>query len=574
MQKKIKANTVSDGFAIGPIFHYHPYSPKVVERVISSDEIATAIETYERGRETAKAELDVLFDRLSLADTSQAKIFQAHVDILFDIAIDEDIRDEISYELLDVSTAVNKVFNKYIAVISKSGNPLISERTEDLEGVKRRLLRCIEGIPEPKLVIDGEPIILVAYDLLPSDTANLDKDKVLAIVTQVGGVTSHSAIIARSYEIPALNGVDIDNLIQSDTHIIVDAVDGYIITSPTNDEIEHYTKLHSAFLKKRYDTKKYLPITPQTSDGFLVNLDLNVGSLTDVELKNSKYVDGVGLFRTEFIYMTSQTLPDENQQFDIYKKLLQHFGDRPVTLRTTDIGGDKEPLCLDLPPEQNPFLGNRAIRLCFSMPELLRVQLRACLRASVYGKLRIMFPMVGSLDDIYRAKEILQEIKTELDTENIPYSDNVQVGAMIEIPSMVVMASELAQEVDFASIGTNDLTQYTIAVDRLNPLVSDYYHSYTPAIFRLISHAAKEFQSQNKPICICGELGSDPLAVPALIGLGVHKLSVNPSSVAPVKKVISQVAMADCEKIAQAVLKCKTANQVEAVLKTHIQPLL
>lgn len=571
---KYTGNPVSEGIAIGEAFHYTPYTPTVAEATISPDMTARAIASYEAAQAAAKAELSAIFTKLSADDPDKAKIFTAHMDLLFDAAMDEDIRDSINDDNYATAWAIHKVFEKYIKIISKSKDELIRERAADMKDVKTRLLRCLEGVPEKNLAALDNPVIVVAHDLFPSDTATLDRAKVLAIVTEVGGPTSHSAIIARSYEIPALLGMQgAMGLIPANETIIIDAVKGALITQPTAGEIADYTEKKAAFAIKMAETKKYLGILPVTADGTRIEVELNIGAASVQELAGSEFTDGVGLFRTEFIYMGKAQLPTEDEQVEIYKKVMLEFGERPVTVRTLDIGGDKKLDCMELPVEDNPFLGNRALRLCFDKPDIFKTQLRACLRASVYGNLWLMFPMVGSMDDIRKAKGMLAEARAELDAEGIAYKHDVKVGIMIEIPSIAILADMAAQEVDFASIGTNDLTQYTTAVDRMNPAVAKYYQTYSPAMFRLIGFVVEQFHKVGKPVCVCGEMGGDKLAAPVLVGLGMRRLSMGLASVAQIKKILSGLTIAQAQAIAHEARTLATAGEVEEMLKTKLSHL-
>ncbi|MEG1686851.1 MAG: phosphoenolpyruvate--protein phosphotransferase, partial [Angelakisella sp.] len=489
---RYKATAVSDGIAIGEVFQYRPYVPTIIEGTVPADKLAGELARYEAAQQLAKTELEAIRGKLTETDPEKAKIFTAHLEILFDVAIDEDLREEIAGECYTAEWAVHCSYERFIKAISRSKNELIRERAADMRDVKARVLRCMAGVPERNLAVLQTPVVIVAYDLFPSDTATLDRSKVLAIITEIGGSTSHSAIIARSYEIPALLGLSgALELLPTKGNVIVDALTGLIITDPTADEIAEYQNKQQKFALKRAETKKYLGVEGKTSDGVRVEVELNIGSAGEQELECSRYTDGVGLFRTEFFYMGKSALPTEEEQYDMYKKVLLEYGERPVTIRTLDIGGDKKLDCMELPVEDNPFLGNRALRLCFTQPEVFKTQLRACLRASVHGNLWLMFPMVGSLDDIRRAKAALAEAKAELTAEGIAYSSRMKVGIMIEIPSIALLADRAAQEVDFASIGTNDLTQYTTAVDRLNPAVSSYYQTYSPALFRLIGYVVE-----------------------------------------------------------------------------------
>ena len=571
-----KGNPVSEGIAVGKAYLYQPYVPQVTEGEIPEDQAPAAVARYEKLLEGAKQELAAIRDRLEKAgDGDKAKIFTAHQDILFDVAMDEEIRDKITYDFMTPEWAIHKVYEKFIKILNKAKDDLIRERVADMRDVKNRLLRIAAGVPEKNLAALGEPVIVVAHDLLPSDTATLDRKNVLALVTEIGGATSHSAIIARSYEIPALLGVDgaMENLSHGQ-EIAVDAVEGLLVADPSGEVKADFAKKREAFLKRREEEKKFLGVEPRMADGTLLPVHLNVGSANDQELAAEKYTDGVGLFRTEFIYMGKEQLPTEDEQYEIYKKVLTAFGDRPVTIRTLDIGGDKKLQCMELPVEENPFLGNRALRLCFSMPEVFLTQLRAALRASVHGNLWIMFPMVGSMDDIRRAKAFVQQAKDQLDAQGVPYSPDVKLGIMVEIPSIALVADLAAKEVDFASIGTNDLTQYSTAVDRMNPALREYYQSYHPALFRLIGYVVESFAKEGKPVSVCGEMGGDPYAAAVLAGLGMSKLSMGSASVARIKKMLSGLTMEKARELAAKARSLPTNDEVESYLKAELAALL
>ncbi len=571
-----KGNPVSEGIAVGKAYLYQPYVPQVTEGEIPEDQAPAAVARYEKLLEGAKQELSAIRDRLEKAgDGDKAKIFTAHQDILFDVAMDEEIRDKITYDFMTPEWAIHKVYEKFIKILNKAKDDLIRERVADMRDVKNRLLRIAAGVPEKNLAALGEPVIVVAHDLLPSDTATLDRKNVLALVTEIGGATSHSAIIARSYEIPALLGVDgaMENLSHGQ-EIAVDAVEGLLVADPSGEVKADFAKKREAFLKRREEEKKFLGVEPRMADGTLLPVHLNVGSANNQELAAEKYTDGVGLFRTEFIYMGKEQLPTEDEQYEIYKKVLTAFGDRPVTIRTLDIGGDKKLQCMELPVEENPFLGNRALRLCFSMPEVFLTQLRAALRASVHGNLWIMFPMVGSMDDIRRAKAFVQQAKDQLDAQGVPYSPNVKLGIMVEIPSIALVADLAAKEVDFASIGTNDLTQYSTAVDRMNPALREYYQSYHPALFRLIGYVVESFAKEGKPVSVCGEMGGDPYAAAVLAGLGMSKLSMGSASVARIKKMLSGLTMEKARELAAKARSLPTNDEVESYLKAELAALL
>ncbi len=574
MSMNYKGNPVSRGIAIGEAYLYEAFVPTVEESFIPADQTYEAIARYEAAKEKAKAERETVRARLR-GDAEKAKIFSAHIEILFDEAMEADIRDGIAKKHLAPDWAIHQVYEKYMKILGAAKDDLIRERVADMKDVKNRLLRCWQGVEEKNLSNLEQPAVVVARDLLPSDTATLDRSKVLAIVTEIGGATSHSAIIARSYEIPALLGVaQITKKLSNGQPVIVDALDGVLIADPTDAQKAEYDKKKDAYAVKAAEIKKYLDAKPVSPDGTRVEVELNIGSASAKELEGSRYTDGVGLFRTEFLYMGRPSLPSEEEQYEIYKKVLVEFGDRPVILRTLDIGGDKVLESMELPKEENPFLGKRALRLCFDNLPVFKTQLRALLRAAVHGSLWLMLPMVGSMDDIRRAKEIIGEVRADLDKEGVPYGKDYKLGIMVEIPSIALIADLAVQEVDFCSIGTNDLTQYSTAVDRMNPAVSKYYQTFHPALFRLIGFVVDEFVKAGKPVGVCGEMGGDPLAAAVLLGLGMRRLSMGIASVAQIKKLINGLDMGHAEEIAQTVKNLSTAGEVEVYLRKALADIL
>lgn len=569
---KLKGNAVSEGLAIGPIFVYRPLGVTVSEGFLEGAQVGEAVARFMEVKKTAEQELQSICEKLGADDPEKAKIFTAHQDILNDEAVNEEIIEGIRENLWKPDWAIQKIYDKFIRLLKKVPDPLIQERADDLEDVRRRLLRIWHGTPESNLASLTNPVVVAAYDLLPSDTATLDRSNVLAILTEVGGATSHSAIIARGYEIPAILGIS-ELLAQVSTGqtAAVDAIEGIIELDPTPREIEEFSARMGAYRKQAADTKLYLGTEPLTSDGARIDIGLNIGSADNEDMKGEPFTDFIGLFRTEFLYMGRSSLPLEDEQFTVYKKVLQAYGTRPVTLRTLDIGGDKTLPYMELPHEENPFLGNRALRLCFSHVDIFKTQLRAAIRASIYGNLWLMLPMVGSIDDIRRAKEIIAEVKADLEAQEIPYSTDFKIGIMIEIPSIAMIADLAAREVDFASLGTNDLCQYLTAVDRMNPQVAPYYQTYHPSMFRLIGHVVRTFDAAGKPISVCGEMGGDKLSAAVLVGLGMRKLSMGFASVARIKKMLSKLTLSKAEEMAKCVVNLSTAGEVEAYLKENLQ---
>ncbi len=570
----IKGNPVSPGIAIGEVYLFKPFVPDISEKSIRQDEVEANIQKYHDAKKAAEAELEAIVSRLQKDEPDKANIFVAHQAILTDITMEEEIVEMVTDELRSADYAIAEIYDRYVAIFENLEDELIRERAVDLRDVRNRLLRCWAGVEEKNLATLEHDAIVVAEDLFPSDTATLNRKRVLAILTEVGGSTSHSAIIARSYEIPAVLGIpNVLTCLRQGGAVIVDALQGVVIVDPTPAELKEYTKKLEAYRAKVAETKKFLDAQPLTADGVRVDVQLNIGSAGKEELDGNRYTDGVGLFRTEFLYMGRAQLPSEEEQYITYRRVLETYGDRPVILRTLDIGGDKQLKSMQLPKEDNPFLGNRALRLCFMHPALFRTQLRAALRASVHGNLWIMLPMVASLDDIRRAKAMIEEAKAELTKEGIPFSATYKLGIMVEIPSIALIADLAAQEVDFASIGSNDLCQYMTAVDRMNPALVDYYQSYHPAMFRLIGYVVEQFKRFNKPVGVCGEMGGDPLAAVVLVGLGMRKLSMGLASVAPIKKLLSGLTIQKAEEIASTVKALPTADEVKAYLKAELSGL-
>lgn len=567
----LNGNPVSSGIATGPVFLYTPFKPQLEENLIPAEAVEENIKKYEDLREKARLELEAIHDKLEQEDPEKAKIFAAHKEILFDEAMDEEVRDAITYDYFSPEWAIHTTYEKFIRILGKAKDEIIRERVADLRDVRSRLIRIWFEVPEKNLSALEKPVVVVAHDLFPSDTATLDRSKVLAIVTEIGGPTSHSAIIARSYEIPAVLGLsDAMTLLPDDATVIVDACEGKVITEPDDALLAEYATKREEYLVKAADLKKFRNVEPITKDGVRIKVEQNIASPDAMELEGATCTDGVGLFRTEFIYMGREQLPGEDEQIEIYKKVLNAYGDRPMILRTMDIGGDKVLDCMELPKEENPFLGLRALRLSFAHEDIFKTQLRAAFRASVVGNLWIMFPMVGSMDDFRRAKAIVEEVKKELDAEGLPYSKDVKIGVMIEVPTLAVIADLIAKEADFCSVGTNDLTQYSTAVDRMNPNVSGYYQTFHPAMFRLIGHVIRSFNAEGKSNGVCGEMGGNPLTAAVLMGLGMRTLSMGIASVPSIKKLITSVTIPELEELAATVVNMNTAAEVEAYLKEKL----
>ena len=561
---------VSAGIAIGKAFHYACFDVEscLAQLVtIEEKEPQSPVKRFSGAVERVREELHLQSSLLSQKSPEQAGILDAHIEIAEDEALKEDVLAELQSGS-HAGDAVHQVFSQYIALFSKSKEERIRERTADLVDVRNRILRAMAGMPEQNLSHLKAPRVIFAHDLLPADTATIDRKNVLAIVTEIGGDTSHTSIIARSYGIPCIVGVEnICEQIEEGKTVIVDAINGVILQEPSAEVQKEYLLRQEKIAAEKQETEQFRSRPAVTTDGVHIDICVNLAKITPEALSAETFTDGVGLFRTEFLYMGRMTPPTEEEQQSVYREVLAAYGEKPVVLRTLDIGGDKKVDCLSLPQEQNPFLGQRALRLCFAQPELFRTQLRAALGASPAGTLWIMFPMVGSVEDFLRAKAMLEEEKQKLQNTGFVLPSTIRIGAMIEIPSMAIAADRLAREADFASIGSNDLTQYMLAVDRTEPAVAEYCQKYHPAVLRAIAMAAKSFVQAGKPISICGELGGDPIAVPFLIGCGMRKLSMSEGLVAEVKKTVSLHSITDCRLLTEKVCNAGTAGEAENLLR-------
>jgi phosphotransferase system enzyme I (PtsI) len=561
----LQGKGAAPGTAVGRIYIYNNIFKRPTESFVPAGKEQSQLDRYLKIKKEAMEELEKLYESMKEHDLEKAKIFKAHQEIVEDVIINEEIPARILNERWTGDWAICQVYETVLGVLRKSTEPMISERAPDFNDVRTLLLRLWYGQKNEGLSSLPDPVIIAAHELMPSDAAGIDRNKVLAILTETGGITSHTAIIAKSYGIPTILSVSgLLDAVKQGQVAAVNADEGTVILNPEKSVADEYIKKSNAFLLYKEETEAFLDKEGITADGVKIDIGLNIANAED-DLKASAYVDSVGVFRTEYLYMGHDTLPAEETQFAVYKKVLDCFGDRPVIIRTLDIGGDKKLSSMALPREENPFLGNRALRFCFTYPEIFTTQIKAALRAAVSGNLWLMLPMVGSMEDIRRAKEHINQAKEELKKEGKPFGE-IKTGIMIEIPSVALLADLAAKEVDFASFGSNDLIQYLCAADRMNSTVEDYYQSFHPALFRLMKDTIAAFTKAGKPISICGELGADPKAIPVLIGLGLRKLSMSAAGIAAVKRAVSSVTIAQCEKIADKVLECATAEEVKKYL--------
>ena len=534
MKKGIAA---SKGYAIGNVFLYEEKEicitdDKVTDTAAELEKLKTAVEACRKQLERIKIKTK------ENVGEHEAAVFEAHMLILDDPEFIGSVETEIKSNATNALKAVKITADNLISIFEAIDDAYLRERAADIKDVSKRIMANLAG-HTVGLEIEKENTIVVAHDLTPSDTAQLDKEKVNGFVTNIGGRTSHSAIMARTLEIPAVVGLgDIMTCVKNDDTIIIDGIEGNVIINPDPDTIKAYKIKIKAYEEEKQELKKLLDVQVVTKDGKHIEVCGNIGKPKDADQVLENGGDGVGLFRTEFLYMDRDNAPSEEEQFEAYKYVLETMKNKKVVIRTLDIGGDKTLPYLPLPKEMNPFLGYRAIRLCLDKKEIFKVQLRALLRASVYGKLAVMFPMISGIEEFNQAKAVVDECKAELSAEGIKYSDDIEWGIMVEIPSAAVMADELAKYVDFFSIGTNDLIQYTLAADRMSEKVSYLYNPMHPAVLRLIKMTIDGAHKHGKWVGMCGEMAGDEAAIPTLFEYGLDEFSMSATSILNAKKIL------------------------------------
>lgn len=564
---KIDGIAASAGVAIAKAFKLeHP--DYTIHRRDASDS-AAELAKLDEALAKSQQELEAIKERtLQELGEKKAEIFESHLLILNDPELLTPVRDKIASDNVSAEYALNETANEFISMFENMKSAYLKERAADMRDVTKRVLTHLLGLTYVNPADISEEVIVIAEDLTPSDTAQLNRNYVKGFTTNIGGRTSHSAIMARSLEIPAVVGTKevLDKVNGSDL-VIVDGLDGSVIINPTEDVLNEYKAKRDKHLMQIEEWKKLREVQTASKDGVHVELAANIGTPNDVVGVMENGGEGVGLYRTEFLYMGRTELPSEDVQYNAYKTVLEKMEGKPVVVRTLDIGGDKELPYLNLPKEMNPFLGFRAIRLCLEQKDLFRTQLRALLRASVYGSLRIMFPMIATLDEFRAAKALLLEEKEKLKAEGIQVSDEIQLGIMVEIPSTAVLADQFAKEVDFFSIGTNDLIQYTMAADRMNERVSYLYQPYNPAILRLVKMVIDAAHKEGKWAGMCGEMAGDATAIPLLLGLGLDEFSMSATSILPARSQISKLSKAEMEQLAAKALQMQTAAQVVELVR-------
>ena len=575
MKPTLQGIAASDGIAIAKV--YTLTEPDLSFTKISVEDTDNEISRLEKALEVSTKEIELIKETaLKNLGEEEAQVFEAHLMVLSDPELVGQVKDAITSQKVNAEHALKEVSDMFISIFAgMEDNPYMQERAADIRDVSKRILANLLGVKIPSPATIKDEVVVVAGDLTPSDTAQLNRQYVKAFVTDIGGRTSHSAIMARSLEIPAIVGTkEITSLAKDGDLIIIDGLSGDVFLNPSEEVVSEYRAKAEAFAAQQAEWEKLKDADTFTKDGHQVELAANIGTPKDLEGVIHNGAEGVGLYRTEFLYMDSHDMPTEEDQFEAYKAVLEGMNGKPVVVRTMDIGGDKELPYLPLPHEMNPFLGYRAIRISLNEPEMFRTQLRALLRASVYGKLRIMFPMIATLNDFRGAKALLLEEKAKLVAEGVAVSDDIQVGIMIEIPAAAVLAHQFAKEVDFFSIGTNDLIQYTMAADRMNERVSYLYQPYNPSILTLIKHVIDSAHKEGKWAGMCGEMAGDQTAVPLLVGLGLDEFSMSASSVLKTRSLISKLTLEDMKALAdKAINECATVQEVEALVEEAVSKL-
>lgn len=562
MSELLKGIAASDGVAISKA--YLLVEPDLSFSSENISDVDGEVEKFKAAVNQSKVELTQIRNNAEKQlGADKAAIFDAHLLVLEDPELLNPIEENIRNNKVNAPTALNEVSTNFITIFENMDNEYMKERAADIRDVSKRILAHILGVELPNPSMINESVIIVGEDLTPSDTAQLNKEFVKGFATNIGGRTSHSAIMSRSLEIPAVVGTkDITDRVNHGDSLIIDGLSGDVIINPTDDEVQAYEQKQKNFFAEKEELAKLVNDESVSKDGVHVELAANIGTPNDLEGVKNNGAEGIGLYRTEFLYMGRDNMPSEEEQFEAYSKVLKEMDGKRVVVRTLDIGGDKELSYLNLPKEMNPFLGYRAIRLCLDQTDIFRTQLRALLRASEFGKLNIMFPMIATIKEFRDAKAILLEEKEKLVSEGVNVADDIEIGIMVEIPSTAALADIFAKEVDFFSIGTNDLIQYTMAADRMSERVSYLYQPYNPAILRLVKQVIEASHKEGKWTGMCGEMAGDNTAIPLLLGLGLDEFSMSATSILKARKQIKQLDQKEMQELANKAINCATEEEV------------
>jgi phosphotransferase system enzyme I (PtsI) len=556
---------VSPGIARGKVHVVRDELDDVVRYRIAPSQVPDEISRFETA--LIQTRMQILEMQQRIAESIGAKdaaIFDAHLLVVEDRTLIDEVLRKLETDLCNVEWIFQEVATRYAETLNKIDDPYLRERALDIQDVTKRVIRNMQGKAPKPFVALTEPHILVAHNLTPSDTANINKANVLGVATDLGSRTSHAAILARSMNIPAIVGLhDITAKLETGQEVLLDGNDGCLIVDPTPETLACYAEIESRRAKVAVKLKELRKTTSTTRDGRHIVLSANIELPEDVDAVEANGAEGIGLYRTEFLYLNRTTLPTEEEQFKIYREVAERVRPNPLIIRTFDLGGDKlAPGTVDIADELNPFLGWRAIRFCLENIDIFKTQLRAILRATAVGNVKIMFPMISGLDELRRAIAVLDECKEELRSRNVDMSKKIEVGAMIEIPSAAICASVLAREVDFFSIGTNDLIQYALAVDRVNEKIAHLYEPTHPAVLRLLKIIADAAHANNLWVGVCGEMAGDIALIPLLLGLGMDELSTAAILVPRVKRAVQSLTIPECRELVEETFKLNTASQI------------
>ena len=566
MTEKYEGLIASNGVAIGNLYLF------TRDKVVISDSKIGENDTKEEFAKVKKAIDDYINDlaKLEGASEAQANIAKAHTELLSDPYFTDTIESKITNELKNSEMALDETIKEMVEIMSQIDDDYLRERASDYQDIGFQVMYKLKGITPKTLSNLDKGSIVISKELTPSDTSNMDKEAVVGFATDLGGKTSHTSIIAQTLDIPALVGMgDISKNVKGGEKAILDGNEGVLIVNPSEEELSKYELLIKEQKEKKERLKEIKDKEAISTDGKKIEVSANIGNIEDLKLAIENGCDGVGLFRTEFLYMQNSDFPSEESQFEVYKEATQMLGDKPLIIRTLDIGGDKGLDYFEFPKEDNPFLGYRAIRLCLDKKEMFKDQLRALVRASAFGNLKIMIPFVVNIDELKEARNLIEEIKKELDEKGIAYNKDLDVGIMVETSASIIMADKFIKYADFFSIGTNDLTQYTLAVDRGNEHIADYYSNFNPAVLRAIKHVIDVSHKAGKWTGMCGAFASDTQATKLLLGLGLDEFSGSSAKIAEIKDTILTSSQEEEAKFAETALDCELTEDVENLVKEH-----
>ncbi len=570
---KVKGIPAAPGIAIGKVHLFGAEDLLPKERDITEAQIPDEINKFKKILVSTRKEIIEIEKKISKEiGVEHGKIFSAHLLVLEDSVLVQEVISRLKKKKKNIEVVFAEVLNKYIEALSKAKDEYLRDRVSDIADVGKRILRNLTGTGERNMEEFGDKAIIIAYDLSPSDTAMMHKGRIMGFATDIGGRTSHTAIMAKSLEIPAVVGLEsITNLVQNGDEIIVDGLHGAVIINPSKKELDKYRKEKEKYDQLEHELNELKLLPSETVDKKKVIVAGNIELPEDVASVLSHGAEGIGLYRTEYFYMNRSDIPSEEEQFNAYKSVAMRVNQAPVVIRTLDLGGDKFLSQLEIPREMNPFLGWRAIRFCLERPDIFKVQLRAILRASIFGNIKMMYPMISGVQELRQANAVLEEVRGELRKKKVPFNENLQVGVMIEVPSAAVTSDILAKEVDFFSIGTNDLIQYSLAVDRVNEKIAYLYQPTHPAVLQLIRTVIENGHKEGIPVALCGEMAGDINLTLILLGLGLDEFSTSPIAVPEIKKIIRSVKYSEAKEIALKALTFATGPEVLKYAKEKLK---